>query len=133
LKKNGKNYRFAGNSTLVLNHGEGFLHPSPEQRPVLIKQYHERAHQGALTVLNNLKLRHFWPKMGVEVASCPCARGNSRIPQKTTLRSPTLPWTPFSHLEMDLAGELPTTSHGNRWILVVQDYVTKYVLLFLHC
>lgn len=95
LKRNNNTYRCVGNSMLVLHRGERFLNPSPKDRPVLIKQYYERAHQGASTVLKNLKLRYFWPKMEVEVAeqvaSCPCARENSRVPQKTMIRFPTLP------------------------------------------
>jgi hypothetical protein len=30
---------------------------------------------------------------------------------------------------MDLVGELPITIHENRWVLVVQDYLIKYVLM----
>ena len=131
LKKSGKKNIFAGNSMLVRKLGECFLHPSSEDRPVLIKQYHERAHQDASTVLTNLKLRYLWPKMDVEIAkqvgSCPCDRGKSRVQQKITLRFPMLQWKPFYHLEMDLLGEVASTSHGNRWIL---DHLTKYVLLF---
>ena len=117
---------------LVLNRGEWFLHPSPEERRVLVKQYNERAHQGASTVLKNLNLRYFRPRnveVTEQVASCPCARRKSRVAQKTTLRFRTLLWKPFSHLDMDLVGELPRTSHGNRWFHVVQDYPYKYVLL----
>jgi len=43
-----------------------------------------------------------------QVASCPCAREKSRVPQKTKLRFPTLPWKPFSHLQMDLVREVTT-------------------------
>jgi hypothetical protein len=45
------------------NEEEWLLFPYPEERPALIKQYHERAHQSASTVLKNLKLRSFWPKI----------------------------------------------------------------------
>jgi hypothetical protein len=31
---------------------------------------------------------------------------------------------------MDLVGELAVTIHDYRWVLVVQDYLTKYVLMF---
>jgi hypothetical protein len=95
LKNASKNFRFAGNSSLIQIGGEWFFHPSHEERPVLIKQYHERAHQNASTVTKNLKLRYFWPKIDAEggelVAQCPCAGGKSRVPQKTTLKFPRLP------------------------------------------
>ena len=32
--------------------------------------------------------------------------------------------------EMDLVTKLPVTIHDYRWVLVVQDYLTKYVLIF---
>ena len=134
LKRQAKNYRLAGNALLIKNREEWLLFPSPEERSVLIKQYHERAHQSASTVLKNLKLRYYWPKMDSEVAEiiskCVCFRGKSRVPTKTTLKFPQLPWKPFSHIEIDLVGELPITIHDFRWVLVVQDYLTKYVLMF---
>jgi len=134
LKRQAKNYRLAGNALLIKNREEWFLFPSPEERSVLIKQYQERAHQSASTVFKNLKLRYYWPKMDSEVAEiiskCLCFRGKSRVPTKTTLKFPQLPWKPFSHIEMDLVGELPVTIYDYRWVLVVQDYLTKYVLMF---
>jgi hypothetical protein len=62
--------------------GEWFLHPSPEERPVLIKQHHERAHQSASTVSKSLKLRYFWPKMDAEggelvMSLCPRQKSGS--------------------------------------------------------
>jgi hypothetical protein len=59
LKKASKNFRFPGNALLIQNRKEWFFHPSPEQRPVLIKQYHERAYQSASTVTKSSKLRYF--------------------------------------------------------------------------
>jgi hypothetical protein len=61
-----------------------------------------------------------------QVASqCMVSRGKSRVAQKKTLKFSNLTWKPSSHLEMDLVGEPPLTSHGFRWILVVQDFLTK--------
>jgi len=68
LKRQAKNYRVAGNALLIKNWEEWLLFPAPEERSVLIKQYHERAHQSASTVLKNLKLRYYWAKMDSEVA-----------------------------------------------------------------
>ena len=50
------------------------------------------------------------------------------MPQKPTLKFPRVPLELFSY--MDLVGELPITAHGYLWVLVVQDYMTKCVLLF---
>jgi hypothetical protein len=44
LKKGTKSYRLAGNALLIKNREEWLLHVSPEERPVLMKQYHERDH-----------------------------------------------------------------------------------------
>ena len=33
---------------------------------------------------------------------------------------------PFKHIAVDVVGPLPRTSHGNRFILVVSDYATRY-------
>jgi hypothetical protein len=59
LKKPAKNYK---------NRKEWFLHRCAKEGPVLIKQYHERAHQSASSVVKNLKLRYYWPEMVEEVA-----------------------------------------------------------------
>jgi hypothetical protein len=134
LKRQAKNYRLAGNALVIKNREEWLLFPSPEERSVLIKQCYERVHQSVSTVLKNLKLRYYWPEMDSEVSEiiskCMCLRGKSRVPTKTMLKFPQLPWKPFSHIEMDLVGELPVRIHDYRWVLVVQDYLTQYVLMF---
>jgi len=84
--------------------------PCPEERPVLIKQYRERAHQSASTVLKNLKLRYFWPKMDAEIAEiiskCPCFRGKSRVSTKASLKFSQLTGVSCSRLSYQVCADV---------------------------
>ena len=128
-------YRIVGNEVMILRKGDWKQLPSPESRRVLVKTYHERSHAGAAKVIADLKLKYYWRTMDEEVLrqvdGCNgCRRGKSRVPQKTVLQYPGIPWKPFNWITMDLVGPLLITPRGHKFILVVQCYLTKYVLLF---
>lgn len=64
------------------------------------------------------------------VSSChDCARDRATEPTEIRLVFPDLPWRPFVRIQIDLVSPFPFTSHGNKYILVIQDYLTKKVLL----
>ena len=76
----------------------------------------------------------YWQSMRRDITDfcsrCPsCQARRNPVP---ALRAPLQPipsTRPFERIAADLT-ELPTTSRGNRYVLVVMDYFTKYVNLF---
>ena len=107
----------------------------PEKlRPKILGEYHDQAgHQGVQRTYSQLHARFYWSgmKRDVEdyVASCvscskrarPVGRGRGAPLQMT--------WSgyPFERIAMDLIPNLPETANGNRHLLVVVDYFTKWV------
>ncbi|XP_041462201.1 uncharacterized protein LOC121413446 [Lytechinus variegatus] len=76
----------------------------------------------------------FWPGMRVDIAAfcsrcIPCQRRRAPVP---ALRAPLKPISaskPFQRIAVDIT-ELPITPRGNRYVLVIMDYFTKYVNLY---
>ena len=81
----------------------------------------------AMKVLN----RFYWPTLFRDVAdycrSCPecqkCTR--RRVPRAPMIPIPSVT-VPFERIAMDLIGPLPRSRSGNRYVLVVCDYGTRY-------
>ena len=109
--------------------------PAPELRNEIVKQIHNRVHSRFGKIMAELREKYYWPKMQESVEKilreCKgCRQGKAKMPNLSPYRYPELPWKPFTHIVMDLLGPLPKTAQNNRFILVVQDYTTKYALLF---
>ena len=103
-------------------------------RPEILQEYHDYAgHAGVHRTCGQLRQRFHWYglKRDAEdwVASCescskrkkPVHRGRGAPLQVTWAGSP------FERIAMDLIPGLPETAGGNRHILVVVDYFTKWV------
>lgn len=92
-------------------------------------------HFGFDKTLARVRQRFFWLNMYADiknyVASCdPCARRKGHKPgQKATLVIPKVIDFPWEKVALDIAGPLPMTERGNRFVLVITDHFTKYTLL----
>ena len=78
------------------------------------------------------KRKFFWRgmKQTIEkyISNCHlCKLHKGRPHPKPPLRKYPLPEKPFDTISMDLIGPLKLTSQGNRYILVVTDFLTRYV------
>ncbi|KAI8484640.1 hypothetical protein Bbelb_375810 [Branchiostoma belcheri] len=102
--------------------------------PAILREMHNgpfSGHLGPAKTLRRVYIRFYWPGMTQEVkkwcrACVPCA---TRATPTPTARAPLRPIRadrPFSKVAMDIT-ELPTSKHGHRYCLVVQDFFTKYV------
>jgi hypothetical protein len=74
--------------------------------------------------------RYFWPQMGDDIKqyiqSCDaCQRRKPAM--KTEPLHPIKVGQPFDRVGMDLVGPLPLTEKGNQYIVVVTEYLTKWV------
>ncbi|XP_021345000.1 uncharacterized protein LOC110444964, partial [Mizuhopecten yessoensis] len=105
-------------------------------RPAVLKLAHDSimaGHQGGKRTASRALTEFFWPGLQSDVVrycrSCDvCQRTvpKGRI-TKAPLGSMPLIDTPFKRIAVDLVGPLqPATDRGNRFILTVVDYATRY-------
>ena len=90
------------------------------------------AHLGLRKTLAKMKLRFYWCGMAADARSfirtCDlCARRKSPPRQRRAPLQQSRVGAPMERIALDLMGPLPKTESGNRWILVVGDYHTKWV------
>lgn len=93
------------------------------------------AHLGRRKTLSRLVTRVYWPNMRQDVESyvkaCPLCQQYKPINQKPGgLMRSTIFWEPWHTVGIDITGPLPKTRRGNRFVLVVVDYFTKWIELF---
>ncbi|CAG2235833.1 unnamed protein product [Mytilus edulis] len=96
-------------------------------------------HQG----INRTKKRaalcpFFWPHMNLNiqdyVTTCDiCEERKQPARSKRHKMKSYVMGTRFRILASDIAGPLPTTDQGNRYILVIQDYFTKFTEVYPLC
>ena len=106
-------------------------------RLTLLEQFHTTvwgAHQSMDAMLAKLEIKYYWPSMVADTRSfvetcAPCqvykVGPNKRVPLK-----PIRAVSPFYMLGVDILTPCPAavTRSGNKHILVVQDYFTKWVV-----
>lgn len=122
----------------VYENGDGdshlqFVTPRPLRHRIMHQLHNVRtaAHLGRDKTLNRIKSRFYWPGMTEDVArwcqSClPC---QMRKPGPGVGRSPMQHCTVYAPMEciaIDIMGPLPTTDDGNRFIMVLGDYFSKW-------
>lgn len=89
-------------------------------------------HLGVSRTLARIRQKYYWPKLlrTVQhyVKSCrECQRRKVPPLKPAGLLQPVKPPTsPFQQVGMDLLGPFPTSTKGNRWIVVATDYLTRY-------
>lgn len=88
-------------------------------------------HFGIQKTLQKVKQQFYWIDCSRDVENfCQCcticqARNGPRRKQRSRLQ-PYDVGAPFERVAIDLLGPLPTTERGNRYILVLMDYFTKW-------
>ena len=103
-------------------------------RGALLKIAHSiplAGHLGRDKTTQRLLQRFYWPTLYQDVRNyckrcgeCQKARGHK------VLKAPLIPLPvvgePFERIAMDIVGPLPQSSSGNKYILVICDYATRY-------
>ena len=108
-------------------------------RKVMFREAHAgptSGHFGHKRTLEKLRQSVYWPGMSRDVeewcrACAVCASRRNPVP-RSQIRAPLghiAASYPFERIAMDLMGPLPVTGMGNRHILVVCDYFSKWVEL----
>lgn len=108
----------------------------PETINSILKEFHDAplgGHQGVIRSFKRIKQRYKWKNMMKDIVTyikkCPkCQKNkygkNTKIPMKITTTSSI----PFEKIFLDICGPLPISDNNNRYILTMQDDLSKYSL-----
>ena len=102
--------------------------------PAVLFAYHESMfanHPGAARMFESIKLKYHWPSLAKDVkahvkACMQCQRRKPLTRSMEPRAGNLIARRPFELISMDLQ-ELPVTPEGNRHLLVMVDYFTRYV------
>ena len=90
------------------------------------------SHLGVNKLLHKVQYRYYWVGLAADVRSwvrqCTVCARVKNPPKKS--RAPLQQYTvgaPLERVAMDILGPLPETDRGNRYVLVVGDYFTKWI------
>lgn len=104
----------------------------------VLKMYHDEptaAHLGVFKTLARISELYYWPNMRISVAKyiskckiCAACKANN-LPQAGKMGQYRNINFPFQLISLDLLGPYPRSKKGNRYLLVVVDWFTKFVLV----
>ena len=88
-------------------------------------------HLGRKKIFRRISKHFYWPSMHQDIADkCRSCETCQRCRQHHIPRAPMVPLPvvtePFSRVAMDIVGPLPRSRSGNRYVLVLCDYGTRY-------
>jgi len=126
---------------LKVRRGALFISKEPNQwrrviqRPdheEIIRSIHEAGHLGIHSTTNKIKERYWWPGISKHVAefisTCDqCQR--EKKPQKAKDIYPMIAEQPFQIVGLDHVGPLHKTKDGYQYLIVAQDYFTKWPIV----
>ncbi|KAJ8651194.1 hypothetical protein O0I10_013364, partial [Lichtheimia ornata] len=103
------------------------------RRADIVQEIHKAfGHPGMTTMQDLVRKRWWWPNMKQDIqewiaqcSQCQLAAGADRNNHHAPMHLTEIP-PAFSRWHLDFIGELPTTTSGNRWILVAVDYTTNW-------
>eukprot|EP00731_Ephydatia_muelleri_P007395 Em0003g1643a len=103
-------------------------------RKAVLQLAHEiplSGHLGKKKTLQRVLQRFYWPSVCRDVANwCRSCAACQKTAQKRHRPAPLVPLPiieePFARIAMDIVGPLPRSRSGNKFILVVCDYATRY-------
>ncbi|BHF73948.1 hypothetical protein SprV_0401703200 [Sparganum proliferum] len=105
--------------------------PKAKIRDTISDIHNQLGHAGQRKTEAAVRRRFWWPTIHQDVVSyctaCKvCAQIKSPIPAPRALLYPIAVDGPNHRIGVDIIGPLPTTRRGNRFILVMVDYFTKW-------
>ena len=108
--------------------------PSSLKREIM-EELHEgvmSGHLGQEKTMQRLKRRFYWPGQWNDVRdwcnTCPiCATRKTTQPKSKAPLQPIKPSYPMQIIAMDILGPLPESEAGNSYILVIGDYLTRWM------
>ena len=109
--------------------------PNSLHKTVLEQLHNQSGHMGIHKTMENIKQRYYWPGYVSDVEKwireCPqCQQRDHQQPNQHTPLGTIEAKYPFEKVFWDIMGPLPTTSQGNKYILVVTDLFSKWTEAF---
>ena len=103
-----------------------------KQKLQLVLNAHEIGHEGVFKTYNRLKRDYYWVNMILDVKyivhTCDrCQKFKVRPHNVYSEDISTKPGLPFTRVGLDIIGPLPQTTKGNQYIIILVDYLTKWV------
>jgi hypothetical protein len=134
LKKSAKNYQWQ-NDVLYKKHKSGRLLKvaTPNDLPQIWATCHDQGHPGQRTTWIRVSRTYWWESMERDcydyVRRCEHCQKEKGKAIRTDRELHPIPVTaiPFQKLGIDLAGPLPKTKQHHKYLLVIIDYLTKWV------
>ena len=88
-------------------------------------------HLGKKKTTNRVLQRFYWPTIHRDIAEfCRTCESCQKCSSRKGVRAPLVPLPiisqPFERITMDIVGPLPRSRLGNRYVLVICDYATRY-------
>jgi len=89
------------------------------------------AHLGPFRITQELTNEYYWPGLRRDIENwckqCPiCAKGRGPPPRRHGQLQKVFTGAPLDIVAIDILSGLPTTKDGNKYILVLTDYFTKW-------
>ena len=111
--------------------------PLTERRTILNYSHDAKVsgHLGVSKTISKIRQSYYWPGLQGDVrsyiAGCDiCARRKSPVKTKRAPMQTVQVGYPMERIATDILGELPETKYGNKYILVVSDYFSKWTEAF---
>ena len=107
-------------------------------RRLVLKYSHDlktSGHLGMRKTLSKIRQRYYWPGLQSDttayIAGCEeCMRNKDLTRSKRAPMQIVRSGYPMERIAVDILGELPRTENGNKYILVVEGYFTKWMECF---
>jgi transposase InsO family protein len=123
------------NEILYQKINDTFVPVAPSNvRYELLKQFHNpplQGHVGPERTYEKMRKQVFWPGMRRDVYNfiqrCFICQKYNRSYLRTPLQRQIIPPTAFHTVSMDIVGPVPPSPFGDRYILVIQDVLTRWV------
>lgn len=114
------------------------LYIPADHRDAILRECHDEplaSHGGIYKTKNRVSDSFYWPNMTTDienyVSKCETCKAVKapNAQQRAPMGKPRIVNKPFRMISIDFQGPLPRSKSGNKWLLVVVDQFTKFVLL----
>lgn len=128
-------YIFKNSNIILRIYNDQILNPNSNDIPRILEQYHANpisGHTGFHRTYNRIKNDFKWEKMKSDIKKfirqCKSCQRNKLVRKKNhqPMEITSTSNKPFEKISLDIVGPLTLTENGNKYILTLQDDLTKF-------